>query len=192
MERPKKTRENRESSLENDVGLITQLCFVSVTVIENMLHLFQVNRLLLILHLGHVSYQIFSHKLRLSPTQYGHTVQSCGLKPHPLYFILPRLSPPVQPHNVESWPPQTPSISFHFAQVVPGPAQPYSAESPAKTPSISCYLVSALIYVVDSTDPPERLTQSYNELAKLLQEKELKDASLLIFANKQVWCRQCY
>lgn len=45
--------------------------------------------------------------------------------------------------------------------------------------------VSALIYVVDSSNK-DRIKESYNELAKLLQEKELKDASLLIFANKQV------
>ena len=52
---------------------------------------------------------------------------------------------------------------------------------------LSLYLVllSALIYVVDSSDK-DRLVESYNELSKLLQEKELKDASLLIFANKQV------
>ena len=40
---------------------------------------------------------------------------------------------------------------------------------------------------MDSTDSAERLAQSHSELAKILQEKELKDASLLIFANKQVW-----
>ena len=43
----------------------------------------------------------------------------------------------------------------------------------------------ALIYVVDSSNK-ERLSESNSELAKLLQEKELKDASLLIFASKQV------
>lgn len=47
------------------------------------------------------------------------------------------------------------------------------------------WLFSALIYVIDSSKP-DRLSEAYNELAKLLQEKELKDASLLIFANKQV------
>jgi len=42
----------------------------------------------------------------------------------------------------------------------------------------------ALIYVVDSSNIA-RMTEAYNELAKLLQEKELKEASLLILANKQ-------
>ena len=46
-------------------------------------------------------------------------------------------------------------------------------------------MLSALIYVVDSSNR-STMTEAYNELAKLLQEKELKDASLLIFANKQV------
>ena len=48
-----------------------------------------------------------------------------------------------------------------------------------------CPCISALIYVVDSTNR-DRIAEAYNELAKLLQEKELKEASLLIFANKQV------
>lgn len=47
------------------------------------------------------------------------------------------------------------------------------------------FLFPALIFVVDSSNR-ERLTEAYNELAKLIQEKELKEASLLIFANKQV------
>ena len=38
----------------------------------------------------------------------------------------------------------------------------------------------------------ERLIEAYNELAKLLQEKELKDATLLIFANKQVVKTGCF
>ncbi|XP_061179785.1 E3 ubiquitin-protein ligase TRIM23-like [Saccostrea echinata] len=42
----------------------------------------------------------------------------------------------------------------------------------------------AVIFVVDSSNR-ERLAESFNELAKLVQEKELKEASLLIFANKQ-------
>lgn len=39
--------------------------------------------------------------------------------------------------------------------------------------------------MVDSSNR-DRLAESCNELAKLVQEKELKEASLLIFANKQV------
>ncbi|XP_048755798.1 E3 ubiquitin-protein ligase TRIM23-like [Ostrea edulis] len=42
----------------------------------------------------------------------------------------------------------------------------------------------AVIFVVDSSNT-DRLAESFNELAKLVQEKELKEASLLIFANKQ-------
>ncbi|XP_071116961.1 E3 ubiquitin-protein ligase TRIM23-like [Haliotis cracherodii] len=42
----------------------------------------------------------------------------------------------------------------------------------------------AVIYVVDSSNK-ERLSEAHSELAKLVQEKELKEASLLIFASKQ-------
>ncbi|BFY99159.1 hypothetical protein BsWGS_02198 [Bradybaena similaris] len=42
----------------------------------------------------------------------------------------------------------------------------------------------AVIYVVDSSNR-ERLDEAQSELVKLVQEKELKEASLLIFANKQ-------
>lgn len=42
----------------------------------------------------------------------------------------------------------------------------------------------AVIFVLDSNNK-DRLQEAYNELAKLVQEKELKEASLLIFANKQ-------
>ncbi|XP_069764414.1 ADP-ribosylation factor 5 [Narcine bancroftii] len=41
-----------------------------------------------------------------------------------------------------------------------------------------------LIFVVDSNDR-ERVQESIEELQKMLQEDELKDAVLLIFANKQ-------
>lgn len=41
-----------------------------------------------------------------------------------------------------------------------------------------------LIFVVDSNDR-ERIAESKEELAKMLQEDELKDAALLVFANKQ-------
>ena len=42
----------------------------------------------------------------------------------------------------------------------------------------------AVIFVLDASDQ-KRLLESKNELVKLLSEKELKDASLLILANKQ-------
>ncbi|CAL4150482.1 unnamed protein product, partial [Meganyctiphanes norvegica] len=41
-----------------------------------------------------------------------------------------------------------------------------------------------LIFVVDSNDR-ERINESSEELAKMLQEDELRDAVLLVFANKQ-------
>lgn len=43
----------------------------------------------------------------------------------------------------------------------------------------------ALIFVVDSADA-ERLHEAREELAKLMEEEELRDAVLLIYANKQV------
>lgn len=43
----------------------------------------------------------------------------------------------------------------------------------------------AVIFVIDSSDR-ERLDESLEELMKLMNEKELKDAALLILANKQV------
>eukprot|EP00090_Calanus_glacialis_P011618 TRINITY_DN1998_c0_g1_i2.p1 TRINITY_DN1998_c0_g1~~TRINITY_DN1998_c0_g1_i2.p1 ORF type:complete len:181 (+),score=47.76 TRINITY_DN1998_c0_g1_i2:76-618(+) len=41
-----------------------------------------------------------------------------------------------------------------------------------------------LIFVVDSNDR-ERITEAQDELQKMLQEDELRDATLLVFANKQ-------
>ena len=43
----------------------------------------------------------------------------------------------------------------------------------------------AVIFVIDSTNS-ERLSEAHDELAKLLDEKRLKDALILIYANKQV------
>ena len=42
----------------------------------------------------------------------------------------------------------------------------------------------AVIFVLDASNR-ERLRESHSELVKLLSEKELKDASLLVLANKQ-------
>jgi len=41
-----------------------------------------------------------------------------------------------------------------------------------------------LIFVVDSNDR-ERIGEAYEELQKMLQEDELRDAAILVFANKQ-------
>jgi ADP-ribosylation factor-like protein 1 len=49
-----------------------------------------------------------------------------------------------------------------------------------------CYYpnTDAIIFVVDSADT-ERMPVARGELAAMLQEEELKDAILLVFANKQ-------
>ena len=58
------------------------------------------------------------------------------------------------------------------------------AQSALITTSLYC-TVSAVIFVIDSHNK-ERLKEAQSALIKLVQEKELKDASLLIYANKQV------
>lgn len=49
-----------------------------------------------------------------------------------------------------------------------------------------CYYQNthAVIYVVDSADP-DRMAISKQELVSMLEEEELKDAVLMVFANKQ-------
>ena len=42
-----------------------------------------------------------------------------------------------------------------------------------------------LVFVVDSSDR-DRIKEARNELDRLMQDEELKDAVLLVFANKQV------
>jgi GTPase SAR1 family protein len=44
---------------------------------------------------------------------------------------------------------------------------------------------SGLIFVVDSNDR-ERIGEARDELNRMLNEDELRDANLLVFANKQV------
>jgi hypothetical protein len=46
-------------------------------------------------------------------------------------------------------------------------------------------LTQAIIYVVDSTDT-ERISVSKEEFHAILEEEELKDALILVYANKQV------
>ena len=50
---------------------------------------------------------------------------------------------------------------------------------------IYCIFSLAVIFVIDSTNI-ERISEAHEELAKLMAEKRLKDALLLIYANKQV------
>ncbi|KAI5794393.1 ADP-ribosylation factor family-domain-containing protein [Peziza echinospora] len=49
-----------------------------------------------------------------------------------------------------------------------------------------CYYANsaAVVFVVDATDK-DRITTASEELAAMLAEEELKDAALLVFANKQ-------
>lgn len=50
---------------------------------------------------------------------------------------------------------------------------------------IICICFQGLIFVVDSNDR-ERIGEAREELMRMLAEDELRDAVLLIFANKQV------
>lgn len=50
---------------------------------------------------------------------------------------------------------------------------------------VSCPLNPGLIFVVDSNDR-ERVNEAREELTRMLAEDELRDAVLLVFANKQV------
>lgn len=47
------------------------------------------------------------------------------------------------------------------------------------------FLYAGLIFVVDSNDR-ERVNEAREELSRMLAEDELRDAVLLVFANKQV------
>lgn len=47
------------------------------------------------------------------------------------------------------------------------------------------FILQGLIFVVDSNDK-ERIFEAKEELMRMLGEDELRDAVLLIFANKQV------
>ena len=48
-----------------------------------------------------------------------------------------------------------------------------------------CFRSLGLIFVVDSNDR-ERVNEAKDELQRMLAEDELRDAVLLVFANKQV------
>ena len=50
-----------------------------------------------------------------------------------------------------------------------------------------CYYANtdAIIYVIDACDK-ERVSTSKEELVAMLEEEEIKNAALLVFANKQV------
>ena len=48
-----------------------------------------------------------------------------------------------------------------------------------------CCFAPAILFVVDCCDT-ERFEEAHGELAKLMCEKDLRDAVLLVLANKQV------
>lgn len=50
---------------------------------------------------------------------------------------------------------------------------------------LTMYFFAGLIFVVDSNDR-ERVNEAREELQRMLAEDELRDAVLLVFANKQV------
>lgn len=50
---------------------------------------------------------------------------------------------------------------------------------------VCVFVLSGLIFVVDSNDR-ERVNEAREELVRMLAEDELRDAVLLVFANKQV------
>lgn len=50
---------------------------------------------------------------------------------------------------------------------------------------VNVVLVPGVIFVVDSNDR-ERVSEAQDELFKMLQEDELRDAVVLVLANKQV------
>lgn len=56
--------------------------------------------------------------------------------------------------------------------------------------SFSSFPPSGLIFVVDSNDR-ERIGEAKEELMRMLSEDELKEAVLLVFANKQVGLLEC-
>ena len=54
-----------------------------------------------------------------------------------------------------------------------------------------CVCPTGLIFVVDSNDR-ERMGEAREELNRMLNEDELRDAALLVFANKQVFQERGY
>ena len=56
--------------------------------------------------------------------------------------------------------------------------------------SFACQNTEGLIFVVDSNDR-ERAAEARDELQRMLAEDELREAVLLVFANKQV-LDMCY
>jgi len=82
-----------------------------------------------------------------------------------------------------------PTIGFNVESVKYGPLNLNVWDLGGQTsirPYWRCYYANtaAVIFVVDSTDL-DRLQTASEELAAMLAEEELRDAALLVFANKQ-------
>ncbi|MGH0127619.1 UNVERIFIED_CONTAM: hypothetical protein FKN15_035259 [Acipenser sinensis] len=60
----------------------------------------------------------------------------------------------------------------------------YTVYAPGLKADVNEHKIIGLIFVVDSNDR-ERVQESSEELQKMLQEDELRDAVLLVFSNKQ-------
>lgn len=84
----------------------------------------------------------------------------------------------MQPHHEQSGLESTSVLTHDFSQDLGGQT--------SIRPYWRCYYANtaAVIFVVDSTDI-ERLQTASEELSAMLNEEELKDAALLVFANKQ-------
>ena len=72
----------------------------------------------------------------------------------------------------------TPALPFTF------PAALNSVSCPHLPPHPTRSNTQAIIYVVDSCDT-DRLSTSRDEFQAILEEEELKDAVILVYANKQ-------
>ncbi len=72
----------------------------------------------------------------------------------------------------------TPALPFAF------PAALISVPCPHLPPHPTRSNTQAIIYVVDSCDT-DRLSTSRDEFQAILEEEELKDAVILVYANKQ-------
>jgi ADP-ribosylation factor 1/2 len=73
---------------------------------------------------------------------------------------------------------------FQNTQGAGGCALLVGSESAAVCHNFASHL-TGLIFVVDSNDR-ERISEAREELARMLAEDELRDAVVLVFANKQV------
>lgn len=90
--------------------------------------------------------------------------------------------PPNQVLKYSQWSPLPPVfiVSVMSAQTV---VSNFAMPGPLTPPLV--FGGAAVVFVIDSCHR-DRLMEAHSELAKLLTEKELRDALLLIFANKQV------